>query len=165
MSVILQFYSFDFWNKHISQNVKPFLHRLSFPFSRQLLFKKPRVIHDVFNNGISSLGHTVWFCKFIQSVGHHTACWHMAVFTNFHSWLVFRNTTAFGLIKLWHWFGSRLSSISQGQLRKSETEWERGIERVRDSIWRYIAAQHAKTNWQLTGWQCSERRGLKSTAK
>lgn len=33
------------------------------------------------------------------------------------------------------------------------------------SIWKHIAAQHAKTNQQLSGWHCNKRRRSQSTAK
>lgn len=44
-------------------------------------------------------------------------------------------------------------------------EKHRERERERESILRYIAAQHAMKTQQLMSWHCSNRRGLQSTAK
>lgn len=61
----------------------------------------------------------------------------MVVFAHSHSWLVFRNTTDCGLLKLCSSSSSDepctdseavFQGRSQRQRRKSETEWERGAE-------------------------------------
>lgn len=76
----------------------------------------------------------------------------MALFTNFHSWLAFRNTRACGLLKLCCRGSSAEpctdleADFQVGTGASRERVRQSGREIKSESIWRYIAAQHAKTN-------------------